>query len=95
MSQSPYPLDRGALAQATELSARYHFAITQHDSTNFTRVCRAIYVGVAGDVAVVTEDDTVCVYKAVPVGTIIPVIAKRVNSTGSAVRSAGDLVGMY
>jgi ribosomal protein L2 len=37
----------------------------------------------------------VCVYKAVPVGTIIPVIAKRVNSTGSAVRSAGDLVGMY
>jgi hypothetical protein len=35
--------------------------------------CRAVYVGGAGDVSVQAKGGTVVVFKAVPVGTILPV----------------------
>jgi hypothetical protein len=77
---------------AAEQSASKHFAVTPHDSTNFTYLTRAIYVGVAGHVTVVTEDDVAVLYKNVPAGGRIDVVAKRVNSTGT---TATDMVGMY
>jgi hypothetical protein len=82
-------------SQATGLTspARNHFAITPHNSTDFTaNNTRAIYVGGAGNIVIVTENGDAVTYSNVPAGTIIPIVAKRVNSTNT---TATNLVGMY
>ena len=66
------------------------FAITASDTTNFTQMASGIFVGVAGTVAVVTEQGNVVSFIA-PAGGILPISAKRVNATGT---TATDLVGM-
>lgn len=66
------------------------FAITPHNSTNFTKFCRAIYVGTTGDVSIETYGGTI-VFVGVPAGTILPVVCTRVNATGT---TADDLVGL-
>lgn len=69
--------------------------ITKSDTVDFTKgngVARGIYVGGAGDVAVVHPDDTVTVFESVPAGTILPVFAKRVNSTST---SASKMVALF
>jgi len=73
-------------------SAMDCFAITKHDSTDFTYMVRGIYVGVTGDVVVVTPSGAAITFKAVPAGAILPVKAKRVNSTST---TATDMVGLY
>lgn len=66
--------------------------ITPHDTNNISRgACNGIYVGVSGDVAVAHLDGTVQLYKTVPIG-ILPVIATRVNSTGT---TATNLLALY
>ncbi len=67
------------------------FSITPHDSTNFTKLCRGIYVGGAGNITLITAKGTVQLFTAVPVGWILPVRATRVNSTGT---TATALVGL-
>ena len=66
------------------------FAITPSDTVNFVLPCEAIYVGGAGDVVVVGDNGAIT-FKAVPVGTILPAKAKRVNSTNT---TATFLVGL-
>jgi hypothetical protein len=77
---------------AAQLVANEHFAITPHDSNNFTYLTRGIYVGVTGNVTVVTASGAAVLYTAVPAGITLPIIAKRVNATGT---TATGLVGMY
>lgn len=62
----------------------YHNAasVTKSDSTEVK--FRALYIGGAGDVAVKMFGDSGAVtFKAVPVGTILPVAVKRVMSTNT------------
>jgi hypothetical protein len=66
-------------------------AITPHDSTNMA-TCDAIYVGGAGNMVVVFDDDTTATFTAVPVGTTLRVRAKRVNSTST---TATNLLALY
>lgn len=67
-------------------------AITKHDSTNFPNgVCRGIYVGGAGDVVAVDEDGTTCTFTC-PAGIVLPIRAKRVNSTST---TATAMVALY
>ena len=68
------------------------FAITPSDSTNFTVNARGIYVGVVGDITLVTEKGETVTFTSAVAGTIIPVRCSRVNSTGTA---ATNLVGLY
>jgi hypothetical protein len=57
--------------------------IEKSDTVNFPGgICDAIYVGTAGVVAVVMQDDSVVNFTAVA-GGILPVRAKRVNSTNT------------
>lgn len=59
-------------------------AVTPSDSVDITGdPPRALYIGGTGDVAVVTSAGTVVLFAAVPTGTILPVRAKRVNSTNT------------
>lgn len=69
-----------------------YFAITPHDSTNFTQgVVRGIYVGVAGDVVAVTPDGTAVTFVGAVAGSILPIMASRVNSTST---TATNMVGL-
>ena len=56
-------------------------AITPSDTVNLGG--RAIYVGGAGNVTVVTEGGNTTLFTAPPVGSIIPIRFTRVNSTGT------------
>lgn len=66
------------------------FAITPHDVTNFTKPCRAVYVGTGGDLTLVTISGAVT-FVGVASGSLIPVFCTRVNFTGT---TADDLVGL-
>lgn len=69
-------------------------AITPSDiSSNNFDSCQGIYVGGAGNVAVVFEGDgTAVVFNSVPAGTVLPVRAIRINSTNT---TATNLVALY
>lgn len=69
-----------------------HFAITPHDSTSEAVNFRAVWVGVAGNVVIVSESGTAVTYVGAAAGSIIPMRGKRVNSTST---TATNLVGMY
>ena len=72
-------------------------AITKSDTVDFAnpaapqRCCDAIYVGGAGVVVVVFEDDSTASFTAVA-GQILPVKARRVNSTST---TATSMVALY
>lgn len=67
-------------------------AVTPNDTTEF-EVCRALYVGGSGTVVLTAEDDTASVTLAgVGAGTILPVRAKLVKSTGT---TATSIVAIY
>lgn len=66
-------------------------AVSLSDIVNIVP-CRALYVGVSGDVKVLTPNNgTAVVFKAAPVG-VLPVQAIRVYSTGT---TATDIVALY
>jgi hypothetical protein len=65
-------------------------AITPNDSTVLSGM-RAIYVGVGGDISVATPTGNVT-FVGVPQGTILPVAASKVRSTGT---TATTMVGLY
>lgn len=64
-------------------------AITPSDGQDQTY--RAIYVGGAGNVTVITAGGETTTFTAPPVGSIIPIETKRVMSTGT---TATLLVGL-
>lgn len=68
------------------------FSILPSDSGDFTNYPRAIYVGTGGHVSIVDLAGNTILLKNVQSGTILPVRAKQVRSTGT---TAGDLIGLY
>ena len=72
-------------------SAQSFFTITTSDTVNFGAVVRGIYVGTTGNVVAIGEDGVAVTFTAVPAGMILPIRAKRVNSTST---TASTLVGL-
>lgn len=68
------------------------FAVTPHDSTNFTLAARALYVGSDGNIALVTLGGTVLTFTNCKAGTVLPIACTRVNSTGTTVTG---ILGLY
>jgi hypothetical protein len=68
-------------------------AVTPSDSVMLPNgTCRSLYVGVSGDVSVLTSDgDVAVVFKAAPVG-ILAIQCQRVNSTGT---TATNILALY
>lgn len=67
--------------------------VTPSDSTDFAfGVSKALYVGGTGNMVVVTQGGDAVTFSAIPVGTIIPIQAKRINSTST---TATLIVAMY
>lgn len=78
---------------STDASSGSHFfAITASNTVDFAGgLVRGIYVGGSGDVVAVSENGTAVTFKNVPAGGILPIRARRVNSSNT---TATDLVGL-
>lgn len=66
-------------------------AIVPSDTVNQPEGFVALYVGGAGNIVVVNQDNSNATFTAVPVGTQLLVAGKRVNATGT---TATLLVGI-
>jgi len=75
-----------------ESPAERAFAITGNDSTDLTIFPRAIYVGGAGNVKVITLGGDTVTFSGMLAGTVLPVRVKRVFSTDT---TATNLLGLY
>ncbi|RWO34743.1 MAG: hypothetical protein EOS10_00115 [Mesorhizobium sp.] len=71
-------------------SAKDGFAVTPSDATAIK--ADALYVGVTGNVAVVTWRDTTLTFVGVPAGTVIPITCKKVMSTNTTATSIVGLI---
>lgn len=58
-------------------------AVTPSDSVDLLFLGRGLYVGGAGTVVAVMEDDTVQTFVAPIVGQVLPIRIRRVNLTGT------------
>jgi hypothetical protein len=66
--------------------------ITKSDSTVLGTICRGLWVGGVGDVAVRMLDGSTPTFTAVPAGTLLNIQFDKVLSTGT---SASLMVGLY
>ena len=73
------------------VSAQRAVAATPHD-TNIIELTRALYVGGAGSIVVTMADGVDCTFTGVSGGTILPIQAKRIKSTGT---TATSIVRLY
>lgn len=67
-------------------------SITPSDTEALTPLARALYVGGAGDVAVVTTKGDDVVFSGMAAGSVLPVQCKQVKSTGT---TATLILGLY
>lgn len=73
-------------------SARDGEAVTPHDTNELTAVSRALWIGVAGNVVVVTANGTTLTLKGASAGQVIPIRVKQVRATNT---TATDIVALY
>lgn len=84
------PRDMRNMPRSFVDSAEFGFAITPHDSTNFTYPVRAITIGGApGVIVYINWNNDVCTTGVLPQGTYA-IKALRVNATNT---TATDLTG--
>lgn len=57
--------------------------VVPHDVNELAIVSRGLYVGVAGNVAVLMADDSTATFVGVLAGTLLPIRIKRVNATNT------------
>lgn len=68
-------------------------AITPDDDNDLPSICRGIYVGGEGDIALIAAGDSSAVtLVGVLAGTVLPIQARRVLETGT---TATNLVALY
>lgn len=57
--------------------------VVPSDSVSFSDPIKALYVGGLGDVVAKMIDGTVVTFKAVAVGTVLPITCDRINATNT------------
>lgn len=67
--------------------ARNAAAVTPNDSTDLATTARALYVGGAGNIVLVTAGGDEVTLTAVPVGSFIPIRTARVKNTNTTATS--------
>lgn len=79
-------------AAGFEQPARDAKAVTPGSSALASGVCKALYVGTAGDVNVITEAGTTVLFAGVTAGSVLPIRCSHVLSTST---DADDIVALY
>lgn len=72
--------------------ARNAVAITPSDTTDLTIATRGIYIGGAGNVAVIMAGGQTVTFTALATGIVHPLSVARVKSTGT---TATTIIGVY
>lgn len=67
------------------------FPVVPSDTVEFDAPARALYVGTGGAVTVLMKSGETVAFNNVQDGSILPIVAYRVNATGT---SATDIVGL-
>lgn len=67
-------------------------AVTPADGTDLVTMSRALWIGGAGNIVLVTQDGSTITLKGVQAGTLIPIRATRVKATNT---TATDIVALY
>jgi hypothetical protein len=65
--------------------------VTPSDGAEFAQPMRSLYIGVTGNVAVLTTNGQSVIFANVPVG-ILPIRCRRVNATGT---TATNIIGLW
>ncbi len=68
-----------------------YYAITPSNTTALPIMCRGIYVGVGGDITVISNAGNTVTFTGVPQGVLLPIVAQFVKLTGT---TATNLVGI-
>lgn len=68
------------------------FAVTPSDSVAFTAVASALYIGVTGDVTLITSLGNTVLFKAVPAGVTLPIRCTQVKATATTATSIVGLI---
>lgn len=71
----------------SDTPAEYAVEVAPSDSTDLTRTCRALYIGVAGSVVVNMPDGGTVTFAGLQAGTVLPVRVRRVRATGTTATS--------
>lgn len=66
-------------------------AVTPHDTNPLTNISRGLYIGTAGNLAVVMQDGTEVNFASVPAGAVLPIRVQKVKATGT---TAGNIVAL-
>ena len=74
------------------IPAESYAAVTPSDSVDLAQPCRALYLGVAGDVKVLNLEGEAVVWKNLAAGVIHPIRCSRVYATDT---TADDVVAVY
>lgn len=68
------------------------YSVTPDDAADLPTVARAVYVGGAGDVALVTLGGTSVVFRALAAGAVLPCSTTRVLAAGTTATNLVALV---
>jgi hypothetical protein len=79
-------------SSALDSPAHRAAAVTPSDSTDLATAARALYIGGAGDVALVTVGGDTVTFSALPAGAILPVRVARVRSTNT---TATNIIALW
>ena len=93
---NPWPLEiksyGGPDGVPLNAPATHAVAVSKSNTVNLDVVARMLWVGGAGDIVFLTPNDETVTILAVPAGTLLPFMVKRVNSTNT---SATSMVALW
>jgi len=84
--------DYAQLQTGLDSPYRHAAAVSPSDTVDLTNVTRAIYIGVTGDVTLITANSETVLLKGALAGSVIRVQASRIKATGT---TATNLVAFW
>lgn len=78
-------------ATALDSPAAHAFPVSPSDGALLPETTRAVYVGVAGDLAIVMKSGGEALFTNVQAGSLLPIRAAQVKATGT---TAQNIVGL-
>lgn len=87
-----HPRYAGVVGADTTLQIKAATSVTPSDSSELDYFTNGLWVGGAGTVSLILQNDSAAVSFTVPAGTLLPFHVKQVRSTGT---TATNIVALY